>query len=187
MPHSYRWIRGSGPERPWTWPASGAVRPSWRSPTWSRSPSLEDHHWKGQVDDYFLEWANPGLFLFICVLFKQKFNRKTVGVSGIRTRIIGVEGEKADHLTTTTAKSMIIANRNLMIGWQGNIYHEQNVVSGAVIVAQLVEQSLPTPEVRGSNLVISYFYVEHMFTVNCYHIFSENFKKLWSHWLWAIL
>ena len=135
----------------------------------------------------FFRMGQPRPLLFICVLFKQKFNRKTVGVSGIRTWIIGVEGEKADHLTTTTAKSMIIANRNLMIGWQGNIYHEQNVVSGAVIVAQLVEQSLPTPEVRCSNLVISYFYVEHMFTVNCYHIFSENFKKLWSHWLWAIL
>ena len=131
--------------------------------------------------------ANPVSVLYIFVLFKHKFYRKTASFCGIRTRIVRREGEKADHLTTTTAKSMIIANRNLMIGWQGNIYHEQNVVSGAVIVAQLVEQSLPTPEVRGSNLVISYFYVEHMFTVNCYHIFSENFKKLWSHWLWAIL
>ena len=28
---------------------------------------------------------------------------KTAGVSGIRTRIVGVEGEHADHLTTTTA------------------------------------------------------------------------------------
>ena len=28
---------------------------------------------------------------------------KTAGVSGIRTRIVGVEGEHADHLTTATA------------------------------------------------------------------------------------
>ena len=43
-------------------------------------------------------------FLFIFVLFKHNLYRKTVGVSGIRTRIIGVEGEHADHLTTTTAQ-----------------------------------------------------------------------------------
>ena len=43
----------------------------------------------------FLKWGNHGLFLFI---FK-----KTVGFSGIRTWIVGKEGEHADHLTTTTA------------------------------------------------------------------------------------
>ena len=52
----------------------------------------------------FFKWANHGLFLFIFILFKHKFYRKTVGVSGIRTEIIGVEGEHADHLTTTTAQ-----------------------------------------------------------------------------------
>ena len=45
----------------------------------------------------------PASFLFIFVLFKHNLYRKTVGVSGIRTRIVGVEGEHADHLTTTTA------------------------------------------------------------------------------------
>ena len=39
---------------------------------------------------------------------------------------------------------------------------------GAVVVAQSVERSLPTPEVRGSNPVISiHFYMEHLDTVNC--------------------
>ena len=33
---------------------------------------------------------------------------------------------------------------------------------GAVVVAQLVERSLPMPEVRGSNLVISKNYIEHL-------------------------
>ena len=33
------------------------------------------------------------------------FTEKTVDVCGIRTQIVGVEGEHADHLTTTTAKS----------------------------------------------------------------------------------
>ena len=35
--------------------------------------------------------------------FQQQFYRKIVDLSGIRTRIVGVEGEHADHLTTTTA------------------------------------------------------------------------------------
>ena len=34
-----------------------------------------------------------------------------------------------------------------------------NIIS-AVVVAQLVERSLPTPEVRGSNPVISKIYIE---------------------------
>ena len=36
-----------------------------------------------------------------------------------------------------------------------------------VVVAQLVEQSLAIPEVRGSNPVIGKIYIEHLFTVNC--------------------
>ena len=51
-----------------------------------------------------LNWANPGFFLFIFVLFKHNIIEKTLGFSGIRTRIVGVEGEHADHLTTTTAQ-----------------------------------------------------------------------------------
>ena len=42
--------------------------------------------------------------------------------------------------------------------------------SRAVVVAQLVERSLPIPEVRGLNPVISknlFFYIELLFTVNC--------------------
>ena len=37
----------------------------------------------------------------------------------------------------------------------------------AVVVAQLAEQSLPKVDVRGFNLVISIFYAEHFFTVDC--------------------
>ena len=42
-------------------------------------------------------WANPGLFLFIFVLFNNNFTEKIVDFSGNRTRIVGVEGEHADH------------------------------------------------------------------------------------------
>ena len=38
------------------------------------------------------------------ILFKQKLYRKTLDISGIRTRIVGVEVEHADHLTTNTAQ-----------------------------------------------------------------------------------
>ena len=40
--------------------------------------------------------------MFIFVLFKQQFNWKIVNFSRIRTRILGIEGEHADHLTIIT-------------------------------------------------------------------------------------
>ena len=43
------------------------------------------------------------LFVYFCS-FQAQFYRKNVDFSGIRTRIVGVEGEYADHLTTTTAQ-----------------------------------------------------------------------------------
>ena len=42
------------------------------------------------------------LFSYISNTILQKNSR----LSGIRTRIVGVEGEHADHLTTTTAQYM---------------------------------------------------------------------------------
>ena len=36
--------------------------------------------------------------------FQKQILQKTVGFSGIQTQIVGVEGEHADHLTTTTAQ-----------------------------------------------------------------------------------
>ena len=41
-----------------------------------------------------------------------------------------------------------------------------------MVVGQLEERSLPTPEVRGLKPVISKFYIEPLFTVNC----NENTK-----------
>ena len=50
------------------------------------------------------KWANPGLvFVYFRSFQTQNFTEKTVGFSGIRTRIVGVEGQHSDHLTTTTA------------------------------------------------------------------------------------
>ena len=36
-----------------------------------------------------------------------------------------------------------------------------------MVVAQLVEQSILTPEVRGSNPIIGKIYIAHLLTLNC--------------------
>ena len=47
-------------------------------------------------------FKSPASFLFIFVLFNHNFTEKIVDYSMIRTRIVGVEGEHADYLTTIT-------------------------------------------------------------------------------------
>ena len=42
------------------------------------------------------------LFWIFLIFSKTHYTEKTVGFSGIRTRIVGVEGDQGDHLTTTT-------------------------------------------------------------------------------------
>ena len=51
---------------------------------------------------YVFDWAIPGLFLIIFVLFKHKFK------SGILTQIAWVEGEHADHLTTSRPRKCML-------------------------------------------------------------------------------
>ena len=49
----------------------------------------------------------------------------------------------------------------------------------AVVVAQLVEQLLPTPEVHGSNpVIVKLLYVEHLCTVNCFEKTKIKKKRL---------
>ena len=74
-------------------------------------------------DTILLKWACPGLFFFSW-FSHTNFTEKTVGVSGIRTRIVGVESEHADHLTTTTdlfkpliAFSILHQSFEWMSGW----------------------------------------------------------------------
>ena len=38
---------------------------------------------------FFKKWANQGLFLFISFFRTKIIHKKTVGVSGIQTRIVG--------------------------------------------------------------------------------------------------
>ena len=54
---------------------------------------------------FFLKKVGQSRPLFVYFRsFQTQYDRKTVGVSRIRTRNVGVEGEHADHLTTTTAQ-----------------------------------------------------------------------------------
>ena len=64
---------------------------------------------------FFKKWAEHVLFLFIFVLFKHNFYRKKKLAFGrIRTRIVGVEGKQADHLTTTMAPHSSILLKKVM-------------------------------------------------------------------------
>ena len=51
----------------------------------------------------FFNWAIPCIFFILfCYCQAILHNNKLVDFSGIRTRIVGVEGKHADRLTTTT-------------------------------------------------------------------------------------
>ena len=55
----------------------------------------------GFIDIYcFFKWGIHGLFYFRS--FQTFYSIKTEHFSGIQTRIDGVEGEHADHLTSTS-------------------------------------------------------------------------------------
>ena len=47
--------------------------------------------------------GQPSLFFVFFRSFQYQFYRKIVDLSRIRIWIVGVEGEHADHLTTTSA------------------------------------------------------------------------------------
>ena len=60
------------------------------------------------------------LFCLFSLFSNTNFTEKTVGVNGIRTRIVGIEGEHTDHLTTTTALLVVsVAKRFLKMGHLG--------------------------------------------------------------------
>ena len=51
----------------------------------------------------FLNVPTPASFCLFSFFSSTIFTENTAGVSGIWTRIVGIEGEPADQLTTTTA------------------------------------------------------------------------------------
>ena len=73
-----------------------------------------------------------------------------------------------------------MAKQWLLLTWDLHAYTKQ---SQAVVVVQLVEQSLPIPEVRGSNPVIGKknLYIEHLFLSTVYWK-DENKEKRGQVW-----
>ena len=99
--------------------------------------------------DSFLNGPTPASFLFIFVLFQHNLYRKTVIVSGIRTLIVVVEGEHADHLTTTTAHKFWVfifsqsSHRSIIRFWDQLF---ATIVSSIVFKVSLPwSKSLPIP------------------------------------------
>ena len=56
-------------------------------------------------EEVFLNGPTPVSLCLFSSFSNTNFTEKTVGFSGIRTRIVGVEGKHADHLTTTMAQN----------------------------------------------------------------------------------
>ena len=87
--------------------------------------------------------------------------------------------------TTTSSnpragKYFSIKNEDEQNRWKDDDWSQKhsNSTLRAVIVAQLVERSLPIPEVRNSNPVISKFCIEHLVTVNCIEKTKRKKKRL---------
>ena len=57
---------------------------------------------------FFQKGPNPASFCLFSFFSNKNFTEKTVGFSGIRTWIVGVERKHADHLTTNTAHLFIM-------------------------------------------------------------------------------
>ena len=65
----------------------------------------------------FRNGPTPASFCLFSFFSNTNFTEKDEGVSGIRTRIVGVEDKSADHLTTTTAQSLLSLNANFYKIW----------------------------------------------------------------------
>ena len=89
--------KGCRPKRLPRWPRSDGARKNLATFRFMDRLAIPEYELS------FFQWACHGLFLFIFVLFKHKFYRKTIGVSRILTQIVGLEGKHDDQLTTTMA------------------------------------------------------------------------------------
>ena len=70
------------------------------------------------MKDWILFYKNGPLaasVLLIFLRYKQFLHIKIVSFSGNRTRIVGVEGEPADDMNTTTAQGWIILPNRLWL------------------------------------------------------------------------
>ena len=94
-------------------------------------------------------------------------------MTGFEPRTSGIGSNRSTNWATTTSLLVFLCNEILIWGLNRNdlAYYSQSLLkqkieTWAVVVAQLVEQSLPIIEVRGSNPVIGKK-LYWIFTVNC--------------------
>ena len=109
----------------------------------------------------FFKWAKPALFLFIFVLFSDRMDKYSTNLTINEKSVDGMLG------TRTQGSRMEGADESTEL-WRHPIYFIfwSNFPIN-VVVAQLVERSLHTPEVSVQIQSAANFYIEHMFTVNC--------------------
>ena len=67
----------------------------------------------------FLNVSNPATFLLIFVLYNTFVYIKNVGFRCNQTRIVGVTGEHADHLTTTTTANNHLCYKEMQVEFKG--------------------------------------------------------------------
>ena len=85
-----------------------------------------------------------------------------------------------NHFKLLSLSLTIYPSLRCYVSWaiDSSPMQEQRVV-WAMVVAPLTEQSIPTPEARGSNPVIGFFNVEHSFTFNWMEK-TEKRKRGWD-------
>ena len=75
-------------------------------------------------NDFLTNGPPRPLFVYFSSFRTQILQKNNVGVSGIRTRIVRVEGEHPDHLTTTTAHQWRISYRAFNLFSLQSLAHE---------------------------------------------------------------
>ena len=110
---------------------------------------------------FLLKWANPGLYWFFSFFSNKNFTEKTVGVNGIWTRVVGVESEHSDYLTTTTAQLFWSFSIQLRVNkWMSDIkvcqWLDSNHGPLALEATALPTESPPQPNCRRSIFVSSW-------------------------------
>ena len=68
-----------------------------------QKPSTRHPVNRNPLFSFFKKWPTQASFCLFSFFSNTIFYRKNCRLSMIRTRIVGVVGEQADHLTTTTA------------------------------------------------------------------------------------
>ena len=129
----------------------------WKFAPWAKFRQIWSHWWRASM-----------MILPLSLWFSLRiaFSRKMISLLHLISSISF--GGETPPLNSVTIRQR--TTQQMKTGW-------------AAVVAQLVERSLPTPEVRSSNPVIGKIYVAFN-TVNCIEKFFLNPQAKW--WFWGV-